>query len=82
MLVATAGTEDGPTERRTVITGTTVGNEIEITSGLTAGEQVLVEITLPAGATRRWDRDAARAASPAAIAPVRAAASPAAGRTR
>jgi macrolide-specific efflux system membrane fusion protein len=51
VLVSTDGTEGGTTERRTVTTGATVGNEIEITSGLQAGEHVVIEITsnIPAG---------------------------------
>jgi len=51
VLIATDGTAEGATERRTVVTGSTVGNETEITSGLQAGEQVLIEVTVPAGRT-------------------------------
>ena len=51
VLVATDGTAEGATERRTVVTGSTVGNQIEITSGLQAGEQVLIEVTVPTGRT-------------------------------
>ena len=46
MTVATSGKLGGPTETRTVTTGITAGGQTEITSGLKAGEQVV--LTLPA----------------------------------
>ena len=46
VTVATSGKLGGPTETRAVTTGITVGGQTEITSGLKAGEQVV--LTLPA----------------------------------
>jgi hypothetical protein len=46
VTVATSGKLGGPTETRTVTTGITAGGQTEITSGLKAGEQVV--LTLPA----------------------------------
>jgi hypothetical protein len=51
VTVATDGTADGPTETRTVTTGGRSGAMIEITSGLQAGDKVVVE--LPAGFANR-----------------------------
>ena len=45
VTVATNGTLGGPTATRAVTTGITAGGETEITSGLKAGEHVV--ITLP-----------------------------------
>ncbi|MEZ5320637.1 MAG: hypothetical protein R2698_00840 [Microthrixaceae bacterium] len=44
VTVATDGTADGATEQRTVTTGETSGAMVEITSGLRAGEQVVIEL--------------------------------------
>src|SRR5262249_8068769 len=49
--VATDGTAAGPTETRTVTTGGRSGALIEITSGLQAGDKVVVEV--PAGFANR-----------------------------
>jgi multidrug efflux pump subunit AcrA (membrane-fusion protein) len=46
VTVATTGKLGGPTEARVVTTGVTAGGQTEITSGLKAGEQVV--ITIPA----------------------------------
>lgn len=43
--VALDGTAGGPTETRLVTTGESSGTQIEITSGLQAGEQVIVEFS-------------------------------------
>jgi multidrug efflux pump subunit AcrA (membrane-fusion protein) len=51
VTVATAGTADGPTETRTVTTGGRSGALIEVTSGLQAGDKVVVEV--PAGFANR-----------------------------
>jgi multidrug efflux pump subunit AcrA (membrane-fusion protein) len=48
--VAANGTTTGPTETRTVSTGLTANGNTEITSGLAAGEKVIITITRPAGA--------------------------------
>ena len=42
--VALDGTADGRVKTRAVTTGETSGNQIEITSGLAAGDQILVEL--------------------------------------
>jgi multidrug efflux pump subunit AcrA (membrane-fusion protein) len=51
VTVARDGTTTGPTEVRTVATGLVSGGQTEITSGLRAGEQVVVTITRPGAAT-------------------------------
>jgi multidrug efflux pump subunit AcrA (membrane-fusion protein) len=51
VLVSTDGTATA-TERRTVTTGASAGGMVEITSGLQAGEQVVVELPSFAGAGR------------------------------
>lgn len=50
VTVATDGTTTGPTETRTVTTGLTANGNTEITSGLKAGEKVIITITRPSGA--------------------------------
>jgi multidrug efflux pump subunit AcrA (membrane-fusion protein) len=47
--VATNGTATGPTETRTVQPGMTSGGMTEITSGLNAGEKVVIRFRLPGG---------------------------------
>ncbi len=49
VTVATDGTTNGPTETRTVTTGITANGNTEITSGLKAGEKVVITINRPAG---------------------------------
>jgi multidrug efflux pump subunit AcrA (membrane-fusion protein) len=49
VTVATDGTVNGPTETRTVTTGITANGSTEITSGLKAGEKVVITINRPAG---------------------------------
>jgi macrolide-specific efflux system membrane fusion protein len=49
VTVATDGTATGPTETRTVTTGITANGNTEITSGLKAGEKVVITINRPAG---------------------------------
>jgi hypothetical protein len=49
VTVATNGTVDGPTETRKVTTGLTASGNTEITSGLKAGEKVVITITRPGG---------------------------------
>lgn len=49
VTVATDGTSTGPTETRTVTTGLTANGNTEITSGLKAGEKVVISITRPGG---------------------------------
>ncbi len=49
VTVATNGTLDGPTETRKVTTGLTADGTTEITSGLKAGEKVVITITRPGG---------------------------------
>ena len=49
VTVATDGTTTGPTETRTVTTGLTANGSTEITSGLQAGENVVITITRPGG---------------------------------
>ncbi len=50
VTVATDGTTTGPTETRAVTTGLVANGSTEITSGLKAGEKVIVTITRPSGA--------------------------------
>ncbi len=50
VTVATDGSATGPTETRTVTTGLTANGNTEITSGLKAGEKVVIAITRPSGA--------------------------------
>jgi multidrug efflux pump subunit AcrA (membrane-fusion protein) len=47
VTVATNGTLDGPTETRKVTTGLTASGNTEITSGLKAGEKVVITINRP-----------------------------------
>jgi len=49
VTVATGGSADGPTVKRVVTTGITSGGQIQITSGLQSGDQVV--IALPARRT-------------------------------
>lgn len=49
VTVATDGTTTGPTETRTVTTGITANGNTEITSGLKAGEKVVITINRPSG---------------------------------
>jgi multidrug efflux pump subunit AcrA (membrane-fusion protein) len=49
VTVATDGTTTGPTETRTVTTGLVANGNTEITSGLKAGEKVIITITRPTG---------------------------------
>jgi multidrug efflux pump subunit AcrA (membrane-fusion protein) len=49
VTVSKDGTTTGPTETRTVTTGLTANGNTEITSGLQAGEKVVITITRPAG---------------------------------
>jgi hypothetical protein len=51
VTVATGGTADGPTVTRPVTTGGRSGALVEITSGLAAGDKVVVEV--PAGFANR-----------------------------
>jgi multidrug efflux pump subunit AcrA (membrane-fusion protein) len=51
VVVAKNGTTTGPTETRTVTTGLVSGGQTEITSGLQAGESVIISITRPGAAT-------------------------------
>jgi hypothetical protein len=50
VTVATDGTTTSPTETRTVTTGLVANGQTEITSGLKAGEKVVISITRPNGA--------------------------------
>jgi macrolide-specific efflux system membrane fusion protein len=51
VTVAVDGTVDGRTEQRTVTTGETSGQDVEVTSGLEVGEKVIEEVPgLPGGA--------------------------------
>jgi multidrug efflux pump subunit AcrA (membrane-fusion protein) len=50
VTVATDGTATGPTQTRTVTTGLVANGRTEITSGLKAGEKVVISITRPTGA--------------------------------
>lgn len=47
--VALDGTADGRTETRDVTTGASSGNQLEVTSGLEAGEQVVIDVAGLAG---------------------------------
>jgi hypothetical protein len=49
VTVATDGTSTGPTETRTVTTGLTASGNTEITSGLQAGDKVVITVTRPGG---------------------------------
>jgi hypothetical protein len=49
VTVATKGTVNGPTEQRRVTTGLTANGQTEITSGLKAGEKIIIKTQLPAG---------------------------------
>jgi macrolide-specific efflux system membrane fusion protein len=49
VTVAKDGTATGPTEVRTVTTGLTANGSTEITSGLKAGEKVIITINRPGG---------------------------------
>ena len=51
VTVALDGKTNGRTATRTVQTGKSAGGQIEITSGLQEGDQVIVTTTVPAGLT-------------------------------
>jgi multidrug efflux pump subunit AcrA (membrane-fusion protein) len=44
VVVATGGSADGPTEVRPITLGTRSGADVEVTSGLKEGDQVVVEV--------------------------------------
>ena len=56
VVVATDGTTTGPTETRTVTTGLTANGNTEITSGLKAGEKVVITINRPVGLPSGFQR--------------------------
>ena len=75
------GHAHGPTEKRTVTTGITANGQTEITSGLEAGEQVVVTLPAALGGLQphRDRRRRPAAAAPAAAASAAARAAPAGG---
>ncbi len=56
VTLATDGTATGPTQIRKVTTGLTANGNTEITSGLKAGDKVIITITRPVGLPSGFQR--------------------------